>query len=156
MQLGQLWPLRPRGLIVLGLEISVVPVKVHLRRLLHRLLLDLQRAVVVVEDQVMVLGAEIEGMSGDPPGASWVGSRPVSLVLVVVPKGDLLVVRFFFLVSSSLLDALSVVVWIISGETVLCWHRGPPLLSKAVSFQLVVVQQPGVVLSRGVVSVDIP
>ena len=44
-----------------------------------------------------------------------------------------------------------------------CWHRGPPLLSKAVSFQLealvvvlVVVQQPGVVLSRGVVSVDVP
>ena len=84
-------------------------------------------------------------------------------MLVVVPNGDLLVIRLILLVSSSLLDALSVVVWIISGETVLCWHRGPPLLSKAISFQLealvvvlVVVQQPGVVLSRGVVIVDVP
>ena len=84
-------------------------------------------------------------------------------MLVVVPKGDLLVVRLFLLVSSSLLDALNVEVWIISGETALCWHRGPLLLSKAVSFQrealvvvLVEVQQLGVVLSRGVVSVDIP
>ena len=163
MQLGQLWPSRLGGLIVLGLEISVVPVKVHLRRLLHRPLLDLQRAVAVVGDRVMVLGVGIEGISRDPLGASWVGSSPVSLVLVVVPKGDLLVVSLFLLVSSSLLDALSVVVWIISGETVLCWHRGPPLLSKAVSFQLealvvvlLEVQQLGVVLSKGVVSVDVP
>ncbi|KAL6136857.1 hypothetical protein ACLB2K_062152 [Fragaria x ananassa] len=58
------------GLIVLGLEISVVPVKDHLRRLLHRPLLDLQRAVAVVGDRVMVLGAEIEGISRDPPRAS--------------------------------------------------------------------------------------
>ena len=94
---------------MLGLEISVVSVKVHLRRLLHRPLLDLQRAVAVVEDRVMVLGAEIEGISGDPPGASWVGSRPVSLVLVVVPKGDHLVVKLFLVVSNSHLDALSVV-----------------------------------------------
>lgn len=134
IQLGQLWPSRPGGLIELGLEISVVPIKVHQRKLLHRPLLDLQRAVAVVEDRVMVLRAEIEGISGDPPGANWVGSKLVSLVLVVVPKGDLLVVRLFLLVSSSLLDALSVVVWIISGEIVLCWHRGPPLLNKAVSF----------------------
>ena len=139
-----------------GPEILVVPARVHRRRPLPHRLLDLQRAVVVVEDQVLVLRVDLEDVSGDPPGASWAGSRPVSLVLVVVPKGDLLVVRLFLLVSSSLLDALSVVVWIISGETVLCWHRGPPLLSKAVSFQLVVVQQPGVVLSRGVVSVDVP
>ena len=47
---------------MLGLEISVVPVKDHLRRLLHRPLLDLQRAVAVVEDRVMVLGVEIGGM----------------------------------------------------------------------------------------------
>ena len=112
---------------MLGLEISVVPVKVHLRRLLHRPLLDLQRAVTVVGDRVMVLRAEIKGISGDPPGASWVGNKPVSLVLVVVLKGDLLVVRLFPLASSSHLDALSVVVRIISGEIVLYWPRGPPL-----------------------------
>ena len=89
--------------------------------------------MAVVGDRVMVLGVEIEDISGDPSGASWVGSRPVSIVLVVVPKGDHLVVRLFPLVSSSHLDALSVIVMIISGETVICWHRRPSLLSQVVS-----------------------
>ena len=102
-----------------GPEISVVPARVHRRRPLPHQLLDLQRAVVVVEDQVLILGIDLEDVSGDPPGASWVGSRLVSLVLVAVPRVDHLVVRLFPLVSNSLLDALSVVVWIISGETVL-------------------------------------
>jgi hypothetical protein len=119
MRLLQPWPLRPGELLVHGPEISVVPARVHRRRPLPHQLLDLQRAVVVVEDQVLILGIDLEDVSGDPPGASWAGSRPVSLVLVVVPKGDLLVVRLSLLVSSSLLDALSVVVWIISGEIVL-------------------------------------
>ena len=93
-----------------GPEISVVPSRVHRRRPLPHPLLGLQQAVVVVEDQVLVLEVDLEDVLGDPPGASWAGSRPVSLVLVVVPKGDLLVVKLSLLVNSSLLDALSVVV----------------------------------------------
>ena len=118
---------------MLGLEISMVPVRVHLRRLLHSSLLDLQRVVAVVGDQVLLLGSELGGITGDLSRVSWVGSKLVSLVLVAVPKVGHLVVKLFLLVS--ILGALSVVVKIISGEIVPYWLIGPPppLLSSLVS-----------------------
>ena len=87
--------------------------------------------MAVVGDRVLVLGSELEGVTRDLLGVSWVGSRLVSLVLVAVSRLGHLLVRLFLLVNNSFLGALSVVVRTISREIVPYWLRGPhpPLLS---------------------------
>ena len=162
----QPWPLSLWGFIVFGHEISVAPVRVHPRKLLHHPLQVHQLVVAVVGDQVLILGSGLEDVTGDLLGVSWVGSSLGSMVRVAVSMVGHLVARLFHMgSSSSFLGALSVVVRTTSGEIAHCWLRGPPppLLSLLDSLQLealVVVPRAvlrsEVALSGEVVSVDVP
>ncbi len=112
-----------------------------------------------------MLGTEIDDVSGHLLGVIWVGSSLDGMVLVAVSRVDHPVASLILMGSSSFLGAMSVVVWITSGEIAHCWLRGPPLplLSKLVSLQLEVlvvvpraVLRSEVALSGAVVSVDVP